>query len=737
MTRFSPDKSISKTDEDIFERAPYAEKLAKAILEQPDEDSYAIGLYSRWGYGKTSVLQMIEEHLPNEKVILVKFNPWAYTTQDAMIKGLLVKLATQIAKATPQPKKWHSRVPVLSKQIEKRTVHGTISLTSALGDAIGQYAEITGVVNGNVGKGAKAISHLMTKDSMDTIRNRVEEKIRNSGKRVVVMIDDVDRLDKDEIFQLFKFIKVITDFKGITYLIAFDDIAVAKALNARFTDGSENETGRQYIEKIIQIPLHLPLIEQDRLDQLLFDGLEECLKEFNLKVKLETIETTFHPIYKEHIVPLMKTPRMVHRYINALKFTIPLTSDEVDLVDLLLIEAIRLLYPETYTELRYQKKLMTGTQRRDYFADQEDLKEKEKKKFEALTKNDEHLQGLLRSLFPHIERLYNEHHTKPTEEELRENKFVASVDYYDRYFTYGIGTSDVPDTEILKTLSLDDADSIASELNQLLDTKDADLIINKIKTYSSSAAYPVELARSLLQIGDKLPEKKSELFAFRFSPMEQVSELICTIINSTPDRLDNYKKIIDECTNLDQLTYLIREVVLGSEEKNDSKKATLNPIELEEFKKHVASKIRSESKKHILHEEQYNISYILYRYWQEYGSREETNQYLLKKLKNKDRILSFLTKHLGIWTGTGGSHRGNLENATFKSIHEIVDTEPLYNILVKANPEFKNTSEFPDLRDENNIGSIGNESKEEFRTIVQRQFIFQYEHNSQIQNSEE
>ena len=57
---------------------------------------------------------------------------------------------------------------------------------------------------------------------------------------------------------------------------------------------------------------------------------------------------------------------------------------------------------------------------------------------------------------------------------------------------------------------------------------------------------------------------------------------------------------------------------------------------------------------------------ILYQYWSEFSSRAETNEYLLSKLSNTDAILDFITQHLARWHGSGDSHRGDFDNATYK-----------------------------------------------------------------------
>jgi len=705
MTKYSSDQPINNAKQDLFSREDYAKKVTKILLSKSITESYAIGLYSPWGYGKTSVLRMIEKQI-GKKAIVVRFNPWAYTDQTSMVRGLLIQLASEVSATLPE---------------EDR--QGATSTKDKLNGLIDKYGALTGAINSNLEKGVSALSKLITQDSVDDIRKRVEEIIKSCKKRVIVIIDDVDRLDQEEIFQLFKLIKIITNFDRVTYLIAFDDIAVSKALKGRFSDGDDEEAGRKYIEKIIQIPLHLPLIERGVLDKLVLEGIDKCLNEFNIEINQDDVNR-FRSVYDDHIAPHIDTPRMVNRYINSIMFTLPMVDSEVNMGDLLLIEFIRLIYPEIYSKLRSEKKLMTGTLY-SVFLEKDEWKKDAKAKIDKITSNNEDLIEVLKALFPSVQDVYEKYGgSNMSQGDLRRLKRVASVDYYNRYFTYGVGKNDIADSEIISILSLEEVDDIAANLKALLENKPQDLAMTKLKTYIKSSTSPQAVAHALLKVVHYLSSKKDSVFGR--SPIEESTELIALLLSSSKDRLKDYIKLIDDCDNLDQLTYLIREVVLGSKEK-EGKDPILSQTDLAKFEKHAAQKIKSESGKQLIHDDKYFVSHHLYYYWTEYGSKEEVSAYLLSKLTDTDLILDFFTKHLAIWHGGGGSGRGDLDNATYAGIAKIVDIQPLYEIIARENPDSLNDDSFSRIRDmDDGIGSVGTEKTKEFRNTLLQQFLYQY-----------
>ena len=82
MNSVEPDRPIEGRSRDLLGRAPFAENLAKAILNYAYKDTLVIGLYGAWGSGKTSIINMVIEYAENpsnrrtdQSQVIVRFNP--------------------------------------------------------------------------------------------------------------------------------------------------------------------------------------------------------------------------------------------------------------------------------------------------------------------------------------------------------------------------------------------------------------------------------------------------------------------------------------------------------------------------------------------------------------------------------------------------------------------------------------------------------------------------------------
>ncbi len=83
-------------------------------------------------------------------------------------------------------------------------------------------------------------------------------------------MDDIDRLDKQEVQAIFKLVKLSADFPFVSYVLAFDEEMVAAALAEKY---GNLEAGKKFLEKIIQVPLHLPPVRSEILRDLCFEGI--------------------------------------------------------------------------------------------------------------------------------------------------------------------------------------------------------------------------------------------------------------------------------------------------------------------------------------------------------------------------------------------------------------------------------------------------------------------------------
>lgn len=167
---YSSDAPIEDPKLDRFDREPFARRIAETLARRRDSASMILAIYGPWGDGKTTVLNFIRDHLHKEtSVVCVNFNPWRLEGEDALLIGFFSTLAD-----------------VLDAELK--------SATQKIGDLLKTYSFLLKPVPvaGRFESITSGVGSLMSTVSLDNLRQRISSILRNSQKRVVIVIDDID-----------------------------------------------------------------------------------------------------------------------------------------------------------------------------------------------------------------------------------------------------------------------------------------------------------------------------------------------------------------------------------------------------------------------------------------------------------------------------------------------------------------------------------------------------------------
>lgn len=321
------DRAITSRVDERLRRTEFADALASQIASA-GQSGVVMALTGPWGSGKTSLLNLIDERLGQEPdTLVVRFNPWYFSGTEQLLQHFFSEMGGQLEEKSERLKDvgaWLKR-------------YGALLTPFRFVPVAGQWAEVAG-------KAAEAVGSALMPDAPSLQKQHAElsKSLAESRQRIVVMVDDIDRLEDDEIKQVMRLVRLVGDFDNVVYLLAFDAGHVAAVLG----ESGGIEEGRRYLEKIVQLSYEVPAIAPGELVDLLRDGISRTLAAASRTADPERLERLL-----ALLDPLVHTVRGVRRYLNVLPFAFRVVGDEVDAVDLLGLEAARLFLPATYDSL--------------------------------------------------------------------------------------------------------------------------------------------------------------------------------------------------------------------------------------------------------------------------------------------------------------------------------------------------------------------------------------------------
>ena len=157
--------------------------------------------------------------------------------------------------------------------------------------------------------------------TLENLKSSLIADLRLLQKPLLVIIDDIDRLTQEETRVVFQLVKANADFPNIVYLLLFQRDIVER----RLTD--ETQEGRDYLEKIVQVPFDIPRIEQVRLEKILFASLDHILEE-DQKILKRFDQNRWGNLFYGGLRPFFKTLRNVYRYSSTFSFYVSLLKAE-------------------------------------------------------------------------------------------------------------------------------------------------------------------------------------------------------------------------------------------------------------------------------------------------------------------------------------------------------------------------------------------------------------------------
>lgn len=261
----------------------------------------SIGIFGDWGGGKSSLMKMVEENYKgNGDVLVVRFNGWLFEGYEDAKTVLMGRIVDEIIKCRTFSEKAKQLAKKLLKKIDLLKLSGS-ALKMGVGFlAAGPTGALTMSAADLIGKVKDAdyeeyINKLQKPEegSSDSFRSNIQEFHANFEeliqetkiKKLVVLIDDLDRCSPDTIIGTLEAIKLFLFTSQTAFVIGADERLIKYAVRRRFPElpGESAEVGRDYLEKLIQFPIRIPPLNSTEISNfinLLFCQLFQDVGEF-------------------------------------------------------------------------------------------------------------------------------------------------------------------------------------------------------------------------------------------------------------------------------------------------------------------------------------------------------------------------------------------------------------------------------------------------------------------------
>lgn len=653
---YNSDFPISTQSEDALGRASYARNLARTITKYGIVDSLCIGLLGPWGCGKTSILNMMIEEIEEidreaNSLLVIRFEPWNFTSTDQLLNQFFMVLANELMSGEDK---------------KKNTIGEAIAEYGDTFDALGSIPLLGSALASLAKAGAKLASDkLNTGTSRKGIQEQkkvVERLLRDFDKKLLIVIDDIDRLNNEQIRQIFQLVTAVARFPNTIYLLVFDRGVVVRALE-KVQEGN----GNAYLEKVIQVPLSIPEISREKREQVLFARLDEIVSAYDMRLETSHWQRVFLACVRPYIANL----REVNRLTNLLQFKLASISQEVNFADVVALTILEIILPEVYEWIKHNKSVLTGMweygsttygwdakEQTIYQASREELKELLAKGGvkHSTDENINRLCGCIKTLFPYWSQKSVQQYAL---DELRSENRVAHPDKFDRYFNLDINEIVLRRGDIETALNILSMIELGAFMKELDVRGKLDEFLSEMEAHRSqiSSDRAKVLIQTLLQYGDQFVSRSSR-YMFGISVSDIAKELVRSIMAAhNQENWGEYLGELIEDADWDMLkgiSHILHVMILAygryfSETPRHEYERVLSKAEVEALEIAYVNKLKENIDKYdILSYPDSRIPFLLLQCI----DKEYADQFLANALKDPVNVIKYLAVSVTKWTGS-------------------------------------------------------------------------------------
>ncbi|MFC2970939.1 P-loop NTPase fold protein [Azotobacter bryophylli] len=374
---------IRTASEDRLRRTDFAGRIAAVLSELSLREGRVFAIRGGWGFGKSSLKNLITERLDDtsDGADWLDFNPWQWGDSNAIARALFGQIADRLggehskaalaraealrrygailSGAGAPLKKAGGSSHLISTVLTNASVFAVASAISFDLPTVAEVAATLALLAVCTPLLGRVLSHLgrdRGSESLDKIREALEARLRELDRPLVVFVDDIDRLEPEQIRLLLRQVKANANLPNIVFVLLFQPSIVERAL-----DPVADSKGRAFLEKVVQASFDLPAVPVSIVHRIFEKELSALAGPYATEANGFS-QMRWGNAFIGCIQPLLRNMRDARRLISSIAVHMPLhVADsvfEVNVVDFLLLETLRVFEPDLHEALFRERELL-------------------------------------------------------------------------------------------------------------------------------------------------------------------------------------------------------------------------------------------------------------------------------------------------------------------------------------------------------------------------------------------
>ena len=618
-----------EVDYDLLERGNIINKLYEVVTKCYNGEKFVLSLQGEWGSGKTTIINNFKKLIKDDSNIIIidDFDPWSYEDEQAMFKGMFDSIM---------------------KEIEINfSIRDISNFLNFYIDAIFNNSKYE-----NIYKIAK--KYYLDIDKSNKLKSIINTYLKNNNKKILFIIDNIERADKDNINLLFKLVNNIFNFDNVIYLLSFDDNRMKEIFK------NDLNSNYKYLKKIIQLEVKVPKIDENVMKDVVGRCIKNLMKLYEINFNEKDNEKTI-----ELLAQKIKDLRELKIYLNSVISFNKLLNNNLNIQDTMLLELIKSQNIELYEEIWKNRKYFISEDTtifgKSYNYDTREFNKKAKDYFDKLfiLQTNKEYKEILSFMFPYVGNYFNDRKVRTENAQYfngkedyqtnLKNKRIFNARYFELYFSQCNNEFTIINKiieEFIKTINNEkDIEIINNAFGEVIN-----LYTNWVQkfTFETLQLYLNEVKTKylLLKIINKhLKEYDDTVIFFGLSALGRIHIIMAELITViSREEFDEFTKKIEKdyskMWTIKEIIYWIENGKNGFKEENKYRKDRLNSMLTTMAENVISNNID------ILNKDFYfnnNLIEIL-RITKE---RIEERKKYIKTILNQENIFRFLDELLG------------------------------------------------------------------------------------------